>query len=323
MIRKIPDGVFEPIVSKANDAIIVAEINEAIGPGFRIIYVNETFCKLFGYSAKEAIGKSPRMLQGDDTAADTIKEISRTVHHGTSIRRRILNYRKNGQPVWVDANIVPLPSSNGEIRRFAAIERDVTEEVEREQQLTELAFTDPLTKLANRRHFEQILKRELSRSHRTHQPLCLAILDIDHFKVVNDTWGHPVGDRVLIAVANAVHHAVRVYDYAARIGGEEFAVILPGAASFDGMSIINRVREHVNVSARVTFGNEIISVTCSAGLTSLAPDDRAETLIQRADRALYFAKNNGRNRACELSPDPLSEDASDLPSGFAFEHTRP
>jgi diguanylate cyclase (GGDEF)-like protein/PAS domain S-box-containing protein len=297
------DSVFKPIISKANDAIIVAEIDDATGPGFRIVYTNETFSRIFGYSAEEALGQSPRMLQGPETDARTIKEISRTVHHGGSIRRRILNYCKNGQPVWVDANIVPLPSHDGQVRRFAAIERDVSTEVQREHDLEEMAFADPLTKLANRRYFEQILVRELSRARRTHQPLCFAILDIDNFKAVNDTWGHPVGDQVLIAVANALHQAVRIYDYAARIGGEEFAVVLPGAARPDGLAIIDRLRGHVHASAQVTVENQIISVTCSAGLTSMVPDDTIESLTQRADRALYLAKNSGRNRVCEIGPE--------------------
>jgi diguanylate cyclase (GGDEF)-like protein/PAS domain S-box-containing protein len=297
------NGVFEPIVSKANDAIIVAEIDDAIGSGFRIVYTNETFSRIFGYSAEEAIGQSPRMLQGRETDATTIKEISATIHQGCSIRRRILNYCKNGQSIWVDVNIVPLPSHDGQIRRFAAIERDVTTEVQREHQLEELAFADPLTKLPNRRYFDRVLERELSRAQRTRQPLCLAILDIDHFKVVNDTWGHPVGDRVLIAVANALHQAVRIYDYAARIGGEEFAVVLPGAARSDGLGILDRVRQHVHATARVAVDNHTISVTCSAGLTSLAPKDTPESLTDRADRALYLAKNSGRNRVSEIGPE--------------------
>jgi diguanylate cyclase (GGDEF)-like protein len=220
-----------------------------------------------------------------------------------------LNYCKNGRPVWVDANIVPLPSHDGLIRRFAAIEREVTAEVHREHHLEELAFADPLTKLANRRFFEQTLERELSRAHRTQQPFCLGILDIDHFKAVNDTWGHPVGDRVLIAVANAVHQAVRVYDYAARIGGEEFAVILPGAARSDGLGIVNRVREYVHTSATVAVENQILSVTCSAGLTSLAAGDTIESLMLRADRALYLAKDGGRDRVCEIGLDHLGASA--------------
>ncbi|MBV8776707.1 MAG: diguanylate cyclase, partial [Alphaproteobacteria bacterium] len=231
--------VFERIVNEANDAVMVAEINPETGPGFRIIYTNAAFSRIFGYAADEVVGRSPRLLQGPETCADTIREISAVVHGGSSIRRRILNYNKAGRPVWVDVNIVPLPGFDGEIRRFAAIERDVTNEVRHEAQLEQLAYVDPLTKLANRRYFEQTLQRELSRAQRLHLPLSLAILDIDHFKQVNDRWGHPIGDRVIHGVAQSLLKSVRAYDCIARIGGEEFTVLLPGADLDAGKRVID------------------------------------------------------------------------------------
>ncbi len=289
--------MFEPIVNQANDAIIVAEFDPEAGPGFKITYANEAFSRIFGYSREEAIGRSPRMLQGPQTSADTIKEISSAVHSGGAIRRRILNYSRSGDQVWVDVNIVPLPSPGGRISRFAAIERDITTEVGHEQHLEELAFGDPLTKLGNRRHFEQTLVREMSRSRRAGQPLSLALLDIDHFKAVNDTWGHPVGDRVLVAVSGAMSQAVRTYDHVARIGGEEFAVLLPGASLTDARMVVERICAAIREGAKVACDGHTVSVTCSAGLAALAyPDDKPEDLTLRADRGLYMAKNSGRNR---------------------------
>lgn len=312
-LSNIDDSVFEPIVKEANDAIIVAEENEKTGPGFHIVYINEAFTRIFGYAADEALGKSPRMLQGRDTCADTIREISTTVHRGGSIHRRIQNYDKFGQSVWVDVNIVPLHSDAANIRRFAAIERDVTKEVEYERQLAELAFADSLTALGNRRHFDSILDQEISRSARSGVPLCLGIIDIDHFKAVNDTWGHQIGDRVLIAVAKAIKQSVRNYDYVARIGGEEFAVVLPGAAQSDGVRIIARTCAGIRSRARVGVDDQTVSVTCSAGITSLAAaHDTAESLVARADRALYGAKNSGRDRVVEIIPEPAPEPAVEL-----------
>jgi diguanylate cyclase (GGDEF)-like protein/PAS domain S-box-containing protein len=298
--------MFEPIVNQANDAIIVAEFDTSSGGGFKITYANEAFTRIFGYSKDEAVGRSPRMLQGPDTCADTIKEINKAVHRGGAIRRRILNYNRNGDRVWVDVNIVPLPSPDGQIRRFAAIERDITLEVGREHHLEELAFGDPLTKLGNRRYFEQTLVREMSRARRGGQPLSLAILDIDHFKAVNDSWGHPVGDRVLVAVASAMLQAVRTYDHVARIGGEEFAVLLPGANSTDAHQVTERICASIR-DARIALDGRTISVTCSAGLASMVhPADKPEGLTQRADRGLYMAKNAGRNRVVAFH-DPGSE----------------
>lgn len=288
--------MFEQIVAEANDAIIVAEMNPDVGTGFRIIYSNKAFTNIFGYVQEEIIGKSPRMLQGPDTCIETIKEISSVVHAGKSIRRRLLNYTKVGRPVWVDVNIVPMPLPNDQVQRFAAIERDVTNDVEREHQLEILAFADPLTKLANRRYFDRTLERELGRAHRYGLPLCLAILDIDRFKFVNDTWGHPVGDRVLIAVGRSILHSVRNYDFVARVGGEEFTVLLPGTNLTDGHRVVERICADVHAHAHAVVDTQTIMVTCSAGLTVLAEIDDNETILRRADRALYAAKSEGRNR---------------------------
>ena len=303
--------MFERIVIEANDAIIVAELNPGAGAGFRIVFSNDAFTRTFGYSQAQIIGESPRILQGPDTSAKVIKEINRAVHCGGAIRRRLLNYRQDGQPVWVDANIVPLPSPDGRILRFAAIERDITAEVEREQSLEKLAFDDPLTRLGNRRYFEQAMARELSRSGRSLQSLSLAILDIDHFKAVNDTWGHPVGDRLLIAVGSAILQSIRAYDCAARIGGEEFAVLLPATKPADGVQVVERICAAIRTNARVEVDIQTIAVTCSAGVTSLlGPDDTAVELMQRADRALYLAKNGGRNRVVAVDGETEPQEAS-------------
>ncbi|MBV9551567.1 MAG: diguanylate cyclase [Alphaproteobacteria bacterium] len=296
---------------------MVAEINPETGPGFRIIYTNAAFSRIFGYAADEVVGRSPRLLQGPETCADTIREISAVVHGGSSIRRRILNYNKAGRPVWVDVNIVPLPGFDGEIRRFAAIERDVTNEVRHEAQLEQLAYVDPLTKLANRRYFEQTLQRELSRAQRLHLPLSLAILDIDHFKQVNDRWGHPIGDRVIHGVAQSLLKSVRAYDCIARIGGEEFTVLLPGADLDAGKRVIDRVCADVRTTVKVELSETTVTVTCSAGLTArCGAADAGDKMILRADRALYMAKNAGRNRVAVF--DSAEDDAGDSGPGPAW-----
>jgi two-component system cell cycle response regulator len=160
-----------------------------------------------------------------------------------------------------------------------------------------MAFGDPLTKLANRRYFDQTLERELSRARRSGLGLSLAMLDIDHFKLVNDTWGHPVGDRVLVAVARSLLHSVRSYDFVARIGGEEFTILLPGTSLADGKHIVERICADLRTGAPVVIGAQSILVTCSAGVSGLSPSIKtADELVASADRALYAAKTAGRNR---------------------------
>src|ERR1700690_4476376 len=135
--------MFEQIVNEAHDVVMVAQLDNGEA-GFRIVYVNEAFCRTFEYSKVDVLGKSPRMLHGPETSAATIQEIRAVIHKGGSIRRRVLNYSRNGRPIWMEVNIVPLSVEHGGSPRFAAIERDVTVEVWREQDLEGLAFTDPL-----------------------------------------------------------------------------------------------------------------------------------------------------------------------------------
>jgi len=157
----------------------------------------------------------------------------------------------------------------------------------------DLALHDPLTGLANRREIDERLNRELARAARAAQPVALVVLDLDHFKRINDTLGHPVGDEVLRATARALAGAVRPGDALGRIGGEEFVVVLYGAGGDEALFVAERAR--AAVAAGAPRG---IAVTCSAGI-AVFPDDAhdAATLLHRADGALYLAKEAGRDRA--------------------------
>ena len=292
--------IFERIVSKANDIVIVAEIAEDDGR-FRIVYTNEAFTRIFGYTAEEALGQSPRMLQGPDTCEQAVREISAAVHAGQNARRRLLNYTKAGERVWVEVNIVPLPNQDGKAAHFAAIERDVSADVAREGALSDLALKDPLTLVGNRRYFQQALDRELARARQSGDPLALAMLDLDRFKSVNDVWGHDAGDRVLTTFAQILQRHLRGCDHVARIGGEEFAVLLPGASPENAVSIVERLCAGVRAKPMDVTDREAIQVTCSGGVAAFVADhDNPSSLLKRADQALYMAKNAGRDRVVEL-----------------------
>ncbi len=160
----------------------------------------------------------------------------------------------------------------------------------------QLAITDGLTGLSVRRHVLQRLQEECSRSARLGQPLSVAMIDLDHFKAVNDSHGHLVGDAVLRAVAARVRRAVREIDLAGRYGGEEFIVVLPGADREAALQVAERVQSAV-ASEPVQAYDEKVSVTISVGLTTVSGRTIvAEEVVDRADRALYAAKTSGRNR---------------------------
>jgi len=176
------------------------------------------------------------------------------------------------------------------------------------KKLEGLAFRDGLTNLYNHRYFQEILEKEIARARRYKKGLCLMIFDIDFFKKVNDTYGHPAGDQVLITLAKQLEAAIRPSDIIARYGGEEFTVILPETEE-SGMAVFaERLRQCV-MGITTKVNNIEINVTISAGGTCFSPDLEGATkqeLIDTADRALYMSKENGRNRFTALPMSPKS-----------------
>jgi diguanylate cyclase len=170
--------------------------------------------------------------------------------------------------------------------------------------LCELSSRDPLTGLANRRQFELALASEVDRVARAGEPALVLMIDIDHFKQVNDTHGHPAGDAVLRAVAKTLHDCIRPMDTLARFGGEEFSMILPNCPPSFGHLVAERVRARVAASVVDLGPARQVSVTVSVG-GAFAPQwvrSSAVLWIERADRQLYRAKAEGRNRACLETP---------------------
>ena len=161
------------------------------------------------------------------------------------------------------------------------------------------ASHDPLTGLANRRSAEHRLEADRARALRAPEPLSVLMIDLDHFKDVNDRWGHATGDLVLVAVAKVLRDELRGADLPVRYGGEEFLAILPRTAAARAMDVAERIRAHI---ARMEIGlpEETIRITASIGVASLEGDEPAAALVARADLALYRAKSAGRNR-CEFS----------------------
>ena len=165
-----------------------------------------------------------------------------------------------------------------------------------QKRLKKLASTDELTGLRNRRHIMKRLEEEFERAGRTQEPLCLMMLDIDHFKRINDTHGHPFGDLVLKRVAKRLQEATRRYDIIGRFGGEEFLVISPGTTTEEASHLGERLRTMVSQEP-IGDGEKEVAITLSAGFSLARSGDRnSETLLKRADEALYRAKQGGRNR---------------------------
>jgi len=166
------------------------------------------------------------------------------------------------------------------------------------------SLSDPLTGLANRRFLQEILLRELRRAQRSNQPVALMIVDIDHFKAVNDTYGHNAGDEMLEQLAGIMISSVRATDFVVRYGGEEFVILLPETRLVDALQVAEKLRKTIGETVMESTAKPGVTLTCtvSAGVSTYPLDAAsAEGLILKADRALYFAKQNGRNRVVTVA----------------------
>jgi diguanylate cyclase (GGDEF)-like protein len=164
--------------------------------------------------------------------------------------------------------------------------------------IEEYARVDTLTSLHNRRWLEEMYTRELQRSHTDALSLAAFMIDIDYFKRVNDTYGHLAGDTVLIAIAKALVRCLRSIDMPVRFGGEEFSVFLPNTNTESAYAIAERIRRAIHEMSVPLSNGEFVSVTVSIGVALLEAEDTVESLLRKADRALYQAKNAGRNQVC-------------------------
>jgi diguanylate cyclase (GGDEF)-like protein/PAS domain S-box-containing protein len=291
---------FFQIAETANDIIIVTT-PDLDPPGPAIIYVNPAFTRLTGYSAEEAIGLSPRILQGPGTSRKTLDAIRAALRKGHPVREKVLNFAKCGAPYWLDLRIEALRDAQGVITHFAAIERDVTMDKRRLDELEFVADRDALTGIPNRRALLRAIEAEIKATRVIGDAstelngLCLAFIDVDHFKRINDELGHAAGDAVLFGMADRLAENVRRSDMLGRIGGEEFAVCMPRITPSDAIALAERLRSAVSAAPFETLSGPV-SVTVSIGVAALQKRDSLGRLMKRADTAMYAAKKSGRDR---------------------------
>lgn len=283
--------VLSQAVEQSPTSIVITDINGSIQ------YVNKKYIELTGYSYEEAIGNNPRVLKSGLTAEEVYKELWSTVLIGNEWRGEFHNKKKNGELYWESANISPIFNEKGDMVQLLAVKEDITERKRLEMELQMQARTDELTGIPNRRCFMETMENELLRNQRYPRENAYLMLDIDHFKEVNDNFGHAFGDSALKLVANTCKNTVRSSDIIGRIGGEEFAIFLIETDYEEAKNIAERLRENVeNIKLFDTQGVQI-KLSISIGMTKYKlKKDTLMNLMERSDRALYKAKNEGRNR---------------------------
>ena len=212
---------------------------------------------------------------------------------GEPVTVEYLGRDRSGQTRWCETHARAIITESGEVDGIVSVVRDISARKALEARLAQDALTDPVSGLANRRAFLALLERQVSAHADQGTGGCVALFDIDHFKQVNDTYGHPAGDQVLRTFAEVARRSVRGDDEVARIGGEEFAVLLPDIGIDQAELVCDRLRQAFS-SAVTRCEGQAIRVTVSGGVAPLAMG--AEQTLAAADRALYRAKHAGRNQ---------------------------
>jgi len=278
------------VFESSGEAIVITD------PDNLILSVNRAFSKLTGYSRDEVIGRDPRLLKSDRHDQAFYQELWESLLGTGHWQGEIWNRRKNGEvyPEWLSITVVR--DTQGEVLNYIAIFADISEIKAAMQQIEFLAHYDPLTRLANRRLLEQRVEQLIALAARNKEQLALLFIDLDRFKVVNDSLGHAAGDVILETVAQRLRATMREVDCLARLGGDEFVCVLHGVIEPPDVHAAAR-RLIAVLDEPLQVAGHTLTVTSSIGI-SLYPGDGVdyETLLKNADAAMYSAKKAGRDR---------------------------
>lgn len=275
----------------------------------KVVWANAAFTRLTGYELAEAVGRKPAELVKSGRQDKAFYEhIWSTILAGQVWRGELINRRKDGQLYDEEMAITPIYAKvGGAITNFIAVKQDITERKAQEAQLRQLSITDPLTGVENRRGFMVQLERLHSRQRRHGHALSVLMFDLDWFKLVNDQHGHAVGDEVLKHVTLLVGQRLRRSDHLGRLGGEEFAVLLPDTPLEGAIATADMLCKSVSMSPAMTLAGPI-QVTISVGVAEVDLNDaNPEDALARADLALYQAKAQGRNQVAVSSAPRAAE----------------
>lgn len=296
-VLSVGQDLFRRVLDQFHDGVYVVDQN------LGIIYWNDAAERITGYSREETVGDRSHVSLLDHADArgqrltSGVCPLAAAVADGQSREARVSIRHKDGHRIPIDVHVMPLPGEDGTTLVGVEVFRDASALIALEgafQRLKILAEIDTLTGLANRRTLDLVLDRQAEDFQKTGTPFSVILIDLDHFKRVNDTFGHVAGDHALVAMADHLRTHCRPADLVSRYGGEEFVVVIRGQQLPVAKMVAERLRKMTPAATPPELGKH--RLTASFGVAEAVPGESAEALIRRADQALYRAKKLGRDR---------------------------
>ncbi|MFN8412734.1 MAG: diguanylate cyclase [Anaerolineales bacterium] len=298
-------------LNAAVNAVVISDLSGTC------IWVNPAFSTITGYSLEEAVGKKLSFLKSGVQDEKFYKNLWDTIHAGKTWQGEIVNRHKYGHLYVEEMTIAPVYDDHGEMTHFIAIKQDITDRkrmendlqnannrmqiqmkeiISLQDKLREQAIRDPLTDLYNRRILEEVLDREVAHAQRSGKNFCVAMIDVDNFKLLNDRHGHAAGDMVLRSLAKILEYNTRRGDISCRYGGEEFAVLLPNATMEGALKRAQQWRRAFQMLHQ-SFNGQELQATLSIGIASYPQHGlTGQEVMEAADKALYVSKRKGKNQ---------------------------
>jgi len=302
-LREIESALLlrEQALASTNNGVM---ISRADADDHSILYVNPAFERITGYAATEAVGRIGRFLVRDDLAQPGLDEIRTALREKRPGHAVLRNYRKDGSMFWNELFIAPISdASRDDITHFVSVVNDVSDRMHYQERLEHQATHDSLTGLANRSLLNDRITQAIALAKRAGRQVAVALLDLDHFKHINDAYGHTAGDALLREISIRLRHCVRETDTVARLGGDEFVVVLTDLAQpEDADRVAEKMVEAMGVP--ILLENREVYVGASIGLALYPRDgEHGEILLRNADIAMYRVKEHGRNSVRAYSPE--------------------
>ena len=261
-----------------------------------IIEVNKAFSTITGYSREELLGKNPRILQSGHQSRSFYESMWQSINETGHWAGEVWNRNKDGETYAEWLTISAIHDDAGKPTHYVGISSDITQLKKHEKQLEHIAHYDALTGIPNRTLLGDRMKQAIARAAREQNMMAVCYLDLDGFKPINDTFGHEIGDRVLIEISQRIQHSLRGGDTVARLGGDEFVILLLGLERGEECSLtlerlLNLIAEPIDINGKT------LDLSASIGVSIYPLDDEdADTLLRHADQAMYVAKQSGKNR---------------------------